>query len=148
MSKLPLGARIYPAMWGFCPEKCQSLYELRLCLADESLYLEPMSWKIMLLPAALFLSACASSVDTGDGEKPERYSPAGALVRGELKPEEYFGAIKKANERDRQEEQFIMNREPTRAYNTKTGRIEYVPEGTTQRWNEQQQRWEFTPITD
>lgn len=102
----------------------------------------------MLLPVILLLAGCASSVDTAEGERPQRSSPTGALVRGELKPDEYFGAITKANERDRKEEQFLMNREPTRAYNTKTGKVEYVPEGTTQKWNEEAQRWEFTPITD
>ena len=39
-----------------------------------------------------------------------------------------------------------MDKEPTRAYNTKTGSIEYVPEGTVQKWNEENQRWEFSPI--
>ena len=107
-----------------------------------------MSWKIMLLLAGLILTACASSVDTDSGSTSGQSSPTGALVRGDLKPEDYFKAITKANEKDRAEEQFLMNREPTRAYNTKTGRIEYVPEGTTQKWNEGAQRWEFTPIND
>ncbi|MGA1204235.1 MAG: hypothetical protein ACO3ZW_00270 [Opitutales bacterium] len=105
-----------------------------------------MMWKIILLLSGLILTACASSVDTGDSAAPDRASPTEALVRGELEPEDYFKALTKANERDRSEEQFLMNREPTRAYNTKTGRIEYVPEGTTQKWNEEAQRWEFTPI--
>jgi hypothetical protein len=105
-----------------------------------------MSWKFMLLLASLLLTACASSVDPETGEATQARSPAGGLLSGELSPDEYFGAITKANERDREEQQFMLNREPTRAYNIKTGRIEYVPEGTVQKWNEEYQRWEFTPI--
>ncbi len=101
----------------------------------------------MLLLASLLLTACASSVDPETGETTARArTPTGGLLRGELSPDEYFGAITKANEKDREEQQFLLNREPTRAYNIKTGRIEYVPEGTTQKWNEEHQRWEFTPI--
>ena len=106
-----------------------------------------MSWKIILILASLLLTACASSVDPETGETTRKAAtPTGGFLRGELSADEYFGAIKEANERDRKEEQFLMNREPTRAYNTKTGRIEYVPEGTVQKWNEANQRWEFTPI--
>ena len=105
-----------------------------------------MNWKIILILVSLLLTACASSVDTESGEPRRSSTPTGGLLRGELSADEYFGAITKANERDRQEQQFLMDREPTRAYNTKTGRIEYVPEGTVQKWNEDNQRWEFTPI--
>ena len=105
-----------------------------------------MIWKIILISVSLLLTACATSVDSETGEPRRSSSPTGGLLRGELSPDEYFGAIAKANERDREEQQFLMNKEPTRAYNTKTGRIEYVPEGTVQKWSEENQRWEFTPI--
>ncbi len=113
---------------------------------DESVYSAFMSWKIILIIIPLLLTACASSVDPQTGERRASTTPTGGLLRGELSPDEYFDAITEANERDRQTEQLLLNKEPTRAYNTKTGRIEYVPEGTVQKWNEAYQRWEFTPI--
>jgi hypothetical protein len=98
----------------------------------------------LLLLVAFFLGGCAAKPVRE--ERPTRMSPTQALVRGEIAPDEYLDAIKQANEQDRAKEQFELNKEPTRAYNTKTGRIEYVPEGTVQSWNEQNQRWEFTPV--
>jgi len=99
---------------------------------------------ILLLAAVILVMAgCATG---SDSEETSRASPTAALIRGELTTEEYLEAVKQANEEDRRTEQFEANKEPTRAYNTKTGRFEYVPEGTIQKWNEQTQRWEFTPI--
>jgi hypothetical protein len=95
--------------------------------------------------AVLVLSGCNSPAPTPEQTGPSR-SPTSALIRGELTADEYLNAITKANEEDRANEQFELNKEPTRAYNTKTQRFEYVPEGTTQRWNEDTKRWEFTPI--
>ena len=106
-----------------------------------------MKWLIVQVMVALLLAGCSSSVPGGKAEE-KAQTPTGALIRGQLSPDEYFGAVKKANEKERANEQFLMNREPTRAYNTKTGRFEYVPEGNSQSWNEETQRWEFTPITD
>jgi hypothetical protein len=103
-----------------------------------------MKW-IIQLSIALLLAGCAGS-EAPEGES-RALTPTGALVRGELKADEYLGAIKEANIEARETEQFEFNREPTRAYNTKTGKFEYVPDGATQRWNESTQRWEFTPIT-
>lgn len=117
-----------------------------MCKTNESVYSAMMSWKIILISVSLLLTACASSVDPESGERRQSTSPTGGFLRGELSADEYFGAITEANERDRREQQFLMDKEPTRAYNTKTGRIEYVPEGTVQKWNETNQRWEFTPI--
>lgn len=88
------------------------------------------------------MAGCASY----SSEEPETGSPTGALLRGDLQSDEYLDAITEANEADRLGQQFEINREPTRAYNTRTERIEYVPEGTDQRWNEEKQRWEFTPV--
>ena len=94
-----------------------------------------LSRKSILLLAAsvLVLTGCASK--SSDSEGTRRASPTAALLRGELTTEQYLEAVKDANEE-----------EPTRAYNTRTGRFEYVPEGTIQKWNEETQRWEFTPI--
>jgi hypothetical protein len=93
---------------------------------------------------SLLLVGCASP-ESGD-EAPKRSSPTGALLRGEIEADEYLEAVTEANKESRAAEQFEMDKEPTRAYNTKTQRIEYVPEGTSQSWNEKTQRWEFTPI--
>jgi hypothetical protein len=91
----------------------------------------------------VFLAGCGTPYNPED---PESGSPTGALIRGELEADEYVDALTDANEATRRGQQFEFNREPTRAFNTKTQRIEYVPEGTDQRWNEKNQRWEFTPI--
>lgn len=107
-------------------------------------FLNQMKTILLLVATALVLAGCANKAP--DSEAPQRMSPTGALVRGELTPEQYLEALKNANEETRKNEQFEVNKEPTRAYNTKTGRIEYVPEGSIQRWNEETQRWEFTPV--
>lgn len=93
-------------------------------------------WSIPFACLVLFLGGCATGGD----------SPTTALVRGEITADEYLDAIKEANEEDRANAQFEFNKEPTRAYNTKTRQFEYVPEDTTQSWNEETQRWEFTPV--
>lgn len=99
---------------------------------------------IILLGLSVFLAGCASS--TPEEGAARSGSPTGALLRGELQADEYLGAVTEANKKARADEQFELNKEPTRAFNTKTQRIEYVPEGTTQKWSEKNQRWEFTPI--
>ncbi len=73
-------------------------------------------------------------------------SPTMRLFRGEIAADEYADEITAANIQTQQAAQFEVNREPTRAYNTKSGNYEYVPEDTQQRWNEEDQRWEFTPV--
>ena len=116
------------------------------CCAGEIMYstIRNMKWIFRLLPVVL-LAGCASP-EAPEGES-RASSPTGALVRGEIKADEYLEKITEANVEARESEQFEFNREPTRAYNTKTGRFEYVPEGAAQKWNEENQRWEFTPIT-
>lgn len=104
-----------------------------------------MKVKLLLSIPFVLLAGCNSPAPTPEETGPAR-SPTGALIRGELTADEYLDAITKANKQDRANEQFELNKEPTRAYNTKTQRFEYVPEGTAQRWNEETQRWEFTPI--
>lgn len=103
-----------------------------------------MKLALIVLPACLILVGCASPEFSR--ENPQSGSPTGALLRGEITTDEYLDAIEDANQSTRMEEQFLLNKEPTRAFNTKTQRFEYVPEGTTQKWNEKTQRWEFTPI--
>lgn len=93
---------------------------------------------------AIAITGCSTQEFTR--EDPKTGSPTGALLRGDLTSEEYLKAIADANAANRSEELFLLNKEPTRAYNTKTQKIEYLPEGTSQKWNEAKQRWEFTPI--
>jgi len=99
---------------------------------------------LLLIPALVLLAGCAAGPVAQ--ERPTRLSPTEAFVRGELAADEYLEAIKEANEQDRAAEQFELDKEPTRAFNTKTKQIEYVPQGTSQEWNEETQRWEFTPV--
>lgn len=99
---------------------------------------------LILLILPLFLVGCTSS-DPGEGTT-RSGSPTGALLRGELQADEYLEAVTEANKQARADEQFELDKEPTRAFNTKTQKIEYVPEGTVQKWSEENQRWEFTPI--
>lgn len=97
-----------------------------------------------LLFLAAVVSGCASLSDTvRDGW---RESPTGSLVRGDIAPGEFLGAVTRANEEARRREQFEFNRDRNRAYNRKTGRIEHVPEGADVTWNEETERWEFTPV--
>lgn len=98
----------------------------------------------LILTSLSFLAGCASQ--EFNRENADTGSPTGALLRGDISSEQYLEAIADANAATRSEELFLLNKEPTRAYNTKTKRIEYLPEGTTQKWNETTQRWEFTPI--
>lgn len=104
-----------------------------------------------LVAVSLFLS-CLGILFLGCGsyefsrENPETGSPTEALLTGKLMADEYLDAVKEANEESRKVQQFEVNKEPNRAFNTVAKRFEYVPEGTTQKWNENTQRWEFTPI--
>lgn len=88
----------------------------------------------------LWLSGCGSFSDI------ETRSPTLALLRGDISPSEYDDAVTAANERAAADEEFERNKVPTRAYNTETGKFEFVPEDTEQRWNPETQRWEFTPL--
>ncbi|MGC9450930.1 MAG: hypothetical protein ACP5I4_05725 [Oceanipulchritudo sp.] len=103
-----------------------------------------MKTMIASLCLALLVAGCGTMEPT-DGMTRSQ-SPTQALVRGEITADQYLDAVTAANQEARANEQFEVNKEPTRAYNTRTGRIEYVPEGTVQKWNEETQRWEFTPV--
>lgn len=92
----------------------------------------------LALLGAIFVCGCTS-------DEVAKASPTVRLLRGEIAADQYAGELTRANAEVRSGEQFEVNREPTRAYNTATGRYEFVPEDTEQRWNEAEQRWEFTP---
>ena len=98
---------------------------------------------ILLVLPLLFIGCTSPNPEEGTARSS---SPTGALLRGELQADEYLGAVTEANKQARADEQFEMDKEPTRAFNTKSQKIEYVPEGTSQKWSEANQRWEFTPI--
>lgn len=91
------------------------------------------------------LAGCASGEGPFAGGS---RSPTGALLRGEIAPDQYFSEVRRANVETREQEQFEVNKDPTRAYNIRTGRVEYVPEDTQQFWNPDRQRWEFVPVED
>lgn len=96
--------------------------------------------------ALLALGGCSS----GNGPISEglRNSPSGSLISGEIGPGEYLDRVEEANAQDREAARLEFNRDDTRAYNTFTGKVEYVPKDTQQYWNDKKQRWEFTPILD
>lgn len=99
---------------------------------------------------ALLLCGCGLLVGSGCaglGEY-ETDSPTLRLIRGEIHPDQFGDAVSETNERQRAQEAFEHNRVPTRAYNTRTGRFEFVPQDTVQSWNPQTERWEFTPPKD
>lgn len=85
----------------------------------------------------LVLAGCANS-----------QSPTASLMRGEIAADQYLTAVTKANEETRESEAFELNKEPTRAFNTKTKRFEFVPKDTQQFWNDETKRWEFTPVEE
>ncbi len=64
----------------------------------------------------LLLPGCASQEFSR--ENPDTGSPTGALLRGDITSEEYLKAIADANAATQSEELFLLNKEPTRAYNT------------------------------
>lgn len=98
--------------------------------------------RLILCATALSLGLLGcSSPPTGEA------SPTVRLLRGDLGANQFAGAVTAANTESRAAEQFEVNRVPTRAYNTTTGRYEYLPEDTQQRWNEAEKRWEFTPVS-
>lgn len=89
------------------------------------------------------LVGCASSerpVSTGIEE-----SPTVSLLRGETEPDEFLREIERNNVETREQEQFEMNREDTRVYNTVTKRWEFMEPNSGQVWDEAEQRWEYTP---
>lgn len=100
-------------------------------------YLSPL----LILP--LLFGGCAG----GEGTIAEgfRKSPTGALLRGDIPADRYFAEVARANEEAREREQFEVNRDPTRAYNPRTGKIEHVGRNAKIYWNEQNRRWEFLP---
>ena len=100
--------------------------------------------RVIAFFAAILLGACAGTRETiSEGF---RESPIGSVATGETRSvKSYLKKVEQENIKAREAEQFEFNKQETRAYNTETGRYEYVPEDSQQRWNEEKQRWEFTP---
>lgn len=99
-----------------------------------------------IIPAQFFLSGCQTTGDsvarpvvTGVQE-----SPIGSVVQGQAGGVEgYLEKVRQSNEAARQEETREINKETVRAYNLDTGKYEYVPLDSLQKWNEEEKRWEF-----
>ncbi len=87
------------------------------------------------------LAGCSSTDFLGSVKD----SPIASLVVGDTYPDEYLQKVEAANRSARRQEQLETNTPTERAYNTVSGRYEFVPADTEQRWNEKEQRWEFTP---
>jgi len=103
--------------------------------------LNTSSWlSIGFALSVVFLTGCSHYQDVSDS------SPTTALLSGKITSKEYFKSVEQANLAQQEQEQFEFNREPTRAYNTKTGKFEFVPKDSQQKWNENTKRWEFTPV--
>lgn len=93
------------------------------------------------LCGAAILTGCSSTDFSGSVKD----SPIASLVVGDTYPDEYLQKVEAANRSAREQEQLETNAPTERAYNTVSGRYEFVPPDTEQRWNEKDQRWEFTP---
>ncbi len=71
-------------------------------------------------------------------------SPLGSVITGETKTlDKYIGNIKKRNLEDQSSRASEYFKETIRAYNLRTGKYDFVPKDTLQRWNETEKRWEF-----
>ncbi len=99
-----------------------------------------------LCALTLGAAGCSSTAETvRDGW---RESPTGSLVRGDIEPNEYFGAIQRANEEANHRQQFEANIRNERVFNTKTERFEHLPKDHPRVWNPKTNRWEYTPVDD
>ncbi|MDX2109406.1 MAG: hypothetical protein SFY80_04105 [Verrucomicrobiota bacterium] len=92
--------------------------------------------------ASLILSGCSSTSDSSTGYQG---SPIVGLVAGQTYPDEYLQKVEKNNREANAAEKLEHNKPTERAYNTVSGKYEFVPSDTEQRWNAKEQRWEFTP---
>ncbi len=101
--------------------------------------------KSAVLPSLICAGALLLSTGCGTFGEYEADSPTVRLLRGEITANQFRDDVAHTNERQRADEAFEQNRVPTRAFNTKTGRFEFVPQDTVQSWNPDTQRWEFTP---
>lgn len=97
--------------------------------------------------AGLLLGLCGCAETRDTIVQDTKTSPIGRLVSGDIEAGEYFQAVEEANIESREREERERNySDSTKAYNTETGRYEYVPRDTQQKWNDEKQRWEFTPV--
>ena len=91
----------------------------------------------------IILCGCTATRDAIDRGLNE--SPTVGLLRGDVSRAEYTDRLTQANENARAEVEIEANLSPSRAYNTRTGRYEFAPEGANVQWNDEARRWEFTP---
>ena len=93
---------------------------------------------------SLFLLAGCAGPDSPYGMAS---SPGGlgAVLRGEAGAEDYLRSVEQRNLETRESAELARNAPTERAFNTRTGRVEFVPADTEQRWNPERRRWEFTP---
>ena len=102
-----------------------------------------MNWGkslVFLLSGAFLVGGC-TSVEEGVKE-----SSIGSVVTGETTDVEgFFERVRRQNQEDRDQKERNRNRDTVRAYNLKTGKYEFVPSDSLQRWNEEERRWEFHP---
>lgn len=95
-----------------------------------------------ILLVGLIASSGCTTQEAGENF---RETPIGGLIAGQTYPDEYLRKVEKANIEAQEADALERNAPTERAFNTKTKRYEYVPKDTVQRWNEEAQRWEFTP---
>lgn len=72
-------------------------------------------------------------------------SPTGRLISGDISRDEYLDEVTATNEQQRRQDQFEINRDPTRVFNLETRRIQYMEPNSGQVWNAENERWEYTP---
>ena len=94
---------------------------------------------LAILPA-VFTIGCETS-QTGLNRAPARATASNS-------PDDLESLIERArrsNEEARARQMREQNAESVRAFNRETGTYEFVPLDSLQHWNEEEQRWEFTP---
>jgi len=100
--------------------------------------------RFSLVTLALALIAGCGSVENS----PLVNNAVVSVLSGESTLDEAGDRIRLANEQAHAEENRELREDTVRAYNTKTDEFEFVAFDTVQRWNDEEQRWEFTPIED
>lgn len=103
-----------------------------------------MSCRSRYVLGALFAIAFCTGCSTVQEEAKEPTSgPVGSSDTAQL--EGYLERVGSKNAQARAEETREYNKETVRAFNLKTGKYQYVPIDSLQRWNETEKRWEFEP---
>ncbi len=103
-----------------------------------------MSRRSRYLLGTLFSIAFSTGCTTVQQEASERSSgPIGSSDAAQI--EGYLERVGSKNAQARAEATREYNKETVRAFNLKTGKYQYVPADSLQRWNESEKRWEFDP---